>query len=204
MTKINFPLSTKEIKIHQAIKIQKLLANEDLKEATKVVACLAEWTSTTMNDWAKVKQSQIDDLFAKMVGILGEDEYPDFERHIEIEGRKFAFIPNMNAIEFSEFGDIETIAQPDADGIGGGFEVFHKVMAILYRPILIQTGDRYTLESYADEPEEVTQERERFFLKYATYYQCRSAIFFFLPFSRELMNSSNQSLSHQEIQDLLQ
>lgn len=202
--KINFKLSTKEIKIHQAIKIQILLEREDLNYQTKQIFCLAEWTSMKPEDWKRVKQKQVDYLFNKLIEIIEKEEYPEFERFIEIKGQRFGFIPNMDEIEFSEFGDIETIGQPDKDGKGGGFRVLHEILAILYRPIEVEAGERYVLTDYESESSERKKARARLFLEHMTYYQAKSALFFFLPFNRELMRSSGQSLKSQEIQESFQ
>lgn len=55
-------------------------------------------------------------------------------------GKKFAFVPNLERITLGEFTDIDSNIKD--------WRNMHRVMAVLYRPIVKEVGDYYEIEEY--------------------------------------------------------
>jgi len=64
----------------------------------------------------------------------------EFIKKFNIGKKEFGFIPNLNKITTGEWIDLENYQ--------GKPEFFHKVMAILYRPITKKYKDLYEIEPY--------------------------------------------------------
>ena len=55
--------------------------------------------------------------------------------------KKYGFIPNLSEVTIGEYIDIEGYCKKAYDNI-------HKIMSILYRPIVKETKTRYSVENY--------------------------------------------------------
>lgn len=58
----------------------------------------------------------------------------------KINNIEFGFIPNLNEITVGEWVDIDSYQTRN--------DSFHKIMAILYRPIVNKQGNNYSIEEY--------------------------------------------------------
>ncbi len=63
------------------------------------------------------------------------------KKTFEIQGVKFGFINELEDISFGEYIDLESNIID--------VQSFHKAMAVMYRPITSQKGDKYTIEKYS-------------------------------------------------------
>ena len=72
----------------------------------------------------------------------------DFERTVRIGAYELGFIPDLSAMSFGEYVDLDSVcADIYKDGKIMG-EAAHKMMSILYRPIVAKFGKYYDIESY--------------------------------------------------------
>ena len=62
-------------------------------------------------------------------------------KKLEFKGKKYGLIPNLSAISLGEFVDIESNCKDSHKNL-------HKIMSILYRPIVKEKGTRYSIEEY--------------------------------------------------------
>lgn len=62
-------------------------------------------------------------------------------KKVEFKGKKYGLIPNLSAISLGEFVDIESSCKDSHKNL-------HKIMSILYRPIVKEKGTRYSIEEY--------------------------------------------------------
>ena len=70
-------------------------------------------------------------------------EKPTLVKHFKMGDSNFGFIPNLEEMTFGEYIDLDqNIGDPDK---------IEYVMAVLYRPVKQQVGDRYSIHEY--EPE---------------------------------------------------
>ena len=61
-------------------------------------------------------------------------------RHFEIDGVKFGFIPKLDEMSLGEYIDLESTF--------GNWDKMHTAMAILYRVVNFEKGDKYTINPY--------------------------------------------------------
>lgn len=82
--------------------------------------------------------TSVESLLKVLSGAFSEE----FEliRHFELEGVKFGFIPKLDEMSLGEYIDLESTF--------GDWEKMHKAMAILYRVVNFEKGDKYTINSY--------------------------------------------------------
>ena len=62
-------------------------------------------------------------------------------KKVEWNGKKYGFIPNLSEITMGEYIDIEENCKAAQKNL-------HKIMSILYRPIVKETKTRYSIENY--------------------------------------------------------
>ena len=77
------------------------------------------------------------------------DDIPDTKeliKKVEWNGRKYGIIPNLSEITMGEYIDIEEYCKDAGKNL-------HKIMSILYRPIVKETKTRYSIESYSPNEE---------------------------------------------------
>jgi hypothetical protein len=67
-------------------------------------------------------------------------EKPGLTKFFELDGVKYGFIPALNEISLGEFVDLDSYISDWAN--------MHKAMAVLYRPVTKEKGERYDIETY--------------------------------------------------------
>jgi hypothetical protein len=60
---------------------------------------------------------------------------------IELDGVTYGMHPNLDSMTFGEYVDIEEFSKEKIQG-------FHKVLAVLYRPIIKEKNGKYNIEPY--------------------------------------------------------
>ena len=95
-------------------------------------------------------------------------ESQELVKKVEWNGVKYGFIPNLSEITTGEYIDIEQYSKE-------GEKNLHKIMSILYRPIVKETKTRYSIEHY--KPSEDLEEE---FLDFPILPSMSALSFFFL------------------------
>jgi hypothetical protein len=82
--------------------------------------------------------TSVESLLKVLSGAFSEE----FEliRHFELDGVKFGFIPKLDEMSLGEYIDLESTF--------GDWEKMHKAMAILYRVVNFEKGEKYDIVSY--------------------------------------------------------
>lgn len=131
---ITIPTSLNEItclQLHKITEAVKLIDNDTLLKMT-IVSIVCE---LPLDKVVKISMSDINDISDSVLNLLNSK--PPIE-HFTIDGIKFGFIPNLDAMSGAEFLDAEMYM--DAD--------IFKAMAVLYRPIKREKNKLYTIEKY--------------------------------------------------------
>ena len=98
----------------------------------------------------KVEQNQLErfkykDLkyIVKKISKLMDSEIDDktLVKKVDFKGSKLGLIPNFSSITLGEFVDIEDYCKDTYSNL-------HKLMSVMYRPIVKEKGDRYKIEEY--------------------------------------------------------
>ena len=91
----------------------------------------------------------------------------ELQKKVEWNGIKYGFIPNLSEITMGEYIDIEQYCKEAQNNI-------HKIMSILYRPIVKETKTRYSIEPYSP-----SEEIEESFLDFPILPSVSALSFFF-------------------------
>ena len=106
-----------------------------------------------------------------------------FTNKFELDGVKYGFIPDLQSISLGEFIDLEEGLSKDKD--------FHKAASVMFRPIVKEFGELYTIDGY-----EASTEMHHI-MKQAPVGIISAAIVFFYSIAKELLKAS-QDFSSQE------
>ena len=111
-----------------------------------------------------------------------------FTNKFELDGVKYGFIPDLQAISLGEFIDLEEGLSKDKD--------FHKAASVMFRPIVKEFGELYTIDGY-----EANTEMHHV-MKQAPVGIISAAIVFFYNIAKELLKAS-QDFSSQEKEEAM-
>ena len=111
-----------------------------------------------------------------------------FTNKFELDGVKYGFIPDLQAISLGEFIDLEEGLSKDKD--------FHKAASVMFRPIVKEFGELYTIDGY-----EASTEMHHV-MKQAPVGIISAAIVFFYSIAKELLKAS-QDFSNQEKEEAM-
>ena len=111
---------------------------------------------------------------------IADEESGRHLKVIELNGKQYGFIPNWQEFSLGEWIDIEEYS---ADFWNNA----HKIMSILYRPLVRRQGDAHTIEKYT-----AKEDSEAFKLLPADLFG--GCILFFLSSRRTLLHTMKSSL----------
>jgi hypothetical protein len=89
-------------------------------------------------DLPNVRVKDVSNVTSHIYKMLNEK--PKLKPTFTIGKQEFGFIPELDNITYGEFVDLDTYIQD--------IQNLHNTMAVLYRPITKQVGDRYLIEPY--------------------------------------------------------
>jgi len=121
------------------------LSNIDLTQAE------TEWLSQAISilcniDAEVVAKLTINELdkIGKVINKLTDSDQnnQELQKKMDYKGKRYGFHPNLSKLTVGEFADLESYCN------GGYFENLNEIIGILYRPIVIEGGEFYTIEDY--------------------------------------------------------
>jgi hypothetical protein len=130
---------------------------------------------------SKMRLSDAESISNEVLEVLQQNV--PFTNKFELDGVKYGFIPDLQAISLGEFIDLEEGLSKDKD--------FHKAAAVMFRPIVKEFGELYTIDGY-----EASTEAHHV-MKQAPVGIISAAIVFFYNIAKELLKAS-QDFSSQE------
>jgi hypothetical protein len=123
---------------------------------------------------AKIKLTSLNELIAHFTQLF--NQVPKFTPKFKIGDIEFAFIPELEEITFGEYVDLDSHLQ--------SWDKFHKAMAVLYRPIKTQSGEKYEIAEY--NPNKDMEE----LMQYAPLDVCIAASVFFWTLESDLLQAT--------------
>lgn len=130
---------------------------------------------------SKMRLSDAESVSNEVLEVLQQNV--PFTNKFELEGVKYGFIPDLQSISLGEFIDLEEGLSKDKD--------FHKAASVMFRPIVKEFGELYTIDGY-----EANTEMHHI-MKQAPVGIISAAIVFFYSIAKELLKAS-QDFSSQE------
>jgi len=147
MVKIKKQGKVKEFKLiskWEDVTLEKWLKLIDFHKGTKSEE--AQETIAALSNIPKdlIKQLELKDVAVIMSKLseLQAKQDSSLKRIVEVNGKRYGFHPNLDEITLGEYADIETMIKNDIE------KNMPEVMAILYRPIVEENNDVYTIEAY--------------------------------------------------------
>ena len=179
------PDSLKEITLEQYQKFLKIQANNEDK--TFLAVKMIEIFCGIRGDMImKMKASSI----REVTNILADmfNQKPPLVKEFTMKGVEYGFIPKLEDMTFGEYVDLDTYI--------GDYENIHRAMAVLYRPITQKYNDKYLIEEYKGEDNQI--------MKDMPMDAVLSSILFFYHLGIDLSKAMLNSLEDQENKDLVQ
>ena len=135
--KVVIPESQKEIPLH---KFQEFMEGylEGNDDHNKLLA-FKVFLGIDFKKFNKMRVEDIDGIW-KVLSIALNQEF-ELTKTFEHEGETYGFIPDINAISWGEYIDAEAFFSEAKN--------YHKLLAVLYRPVIRQKGELYDIEPYS-------------------------------------------------------
>ena len=131
------------------------LQEKKLPEDEFVVSVVCVLCNVDREKLVRFKYKDLQDISKTLTKWLNKKpEEKELVKKVEFNGKKYGMIPNLSSISLGEFVDIESNCKDS-------YKNLHKIMSILYRPIVKEKGSRYSIEDY--DPDEYKEDLFREF-----------------------------------------
>lgn len=114
--------------------LQVLMTSENTLE--RISIC----TNKSVDQLRTMPQKLIEAAQTHIDGLLTQ-ETARFEKVVQIDGKRYGFIPDWDAFTAGEWIDMETY-------LSDFWKNAHKIVSVLYREVTYELGDRYEIEKY--------------------------------------------------------
>lgn len=141
---LKVPTSYEDITIAEYQAIQEIYERVKTKELA-VLECIALLCEVDKKHMRHIKAADIEKVTSMMAFLWQPDKSGhELKRTFMHEGTKYGFIPDLSNLSVGEFADLDNYTTDDKN--------LHKVMSILYRPVLREVGEFYDIEPYDPQP----------------------------------------------------
>lgn len=142
---INVPTSLNEITLEQYQRYLK--ATEETPDGSLLDAKIIEiFCGIPISESYKLKMSSVQSIVDILVDMLNEK--PTHINRFSLDGVQYGFIPDLDEMSLGEYVDL--------DGNASDWQKMHVAMNVLYRPIKIKKGTKYSIKEYtAEDPDKM-------------------------------------------------
>lgn len=181
--KVILPEDISEITLGQFQKYSKLLEREDLNDYELNKRKVSIFTKIKYKDLENISNVDFEDVL-KQIDIALNVDAP-FKDRFKMHDIEFGFIPNLDKMTTKEFVDLSLYP---VDKI----ETYHKLMAILFRPVKNKDGfGSYQIKSYNG------TEKYAEIMKDTPMNIVNGALVFFCNLAKELQTSTKKYISRE-------
>lgn len=162
----------------------------------KTIITISSFTDAPSKLLQGCKKSDIDAVMVELGKLMDNQANTDLNLIITIDGVDYGFHPNLHELKLKEFVDLD-------NKLGQGWSAMDSVMAILYRPIIEQNGEKYKVEDY---DYRTAKKRAELFRDNLSIDTVNGASSFFLTIATDYIATTqvySQSLSRRERRKLL-
>jgi hypothetical protein len=146
---VNIPNKLSDITLEQYQRFLKVAENKDVDDVFLMQKMIQIFCGVKLTDVFYFKIQDVKNIINEINQVLLEE--PKFQQRFTFDGKDYGFIPNLDDISFGEYIDL------DENMIA--WDSMHKAMSVLYRPIEMEKGDRYTIKKYDGIDNEDTMKR---------------------------------------------
>ena len=135
--KIEVPTKLNDITLEQYQAFD-LINNDEQDKEFKLHKTISIFTEVDMDIVSKFPIKDAEEIAEDITIVLQQDN--PFNRFFTLDGVKYGFLPSLEDISLGEYIDLE-------DGLKDT-KSFHKAAAVMFRPIVKNYGDLYTIAPY--------------------------------------------------------
>ena len=146
---VNIPEKLSDITLEQYQRFLKVAEAEDVDDVFLMQKMIQIFCGVKLTDVFYFKIQDVRNVINEINQVLLEE--PKFQQRFSFEGVDYGFIPNLDDISFGEYIDLDENMT--------SWDSMHKAMSVLYRPIEMEKGDRYTIKKYDGIENEDTMKR---------------------------------------------
>jgi len=132
------------------------------------------------------------DISNSMIELINKSKTQELVLTFELMDQKYGFIPSLDELQYGEYSDLVTYTRDTWNNIA-------LIMSILYRPIVEEKGDKYTIQSYSG----TEDNRVELFSKKLTMDIVFGSLSFFfnlqLDLLTDILNSSIKNLQKEKL-----
>lgn len=143
--KLNIPNSLNEITLGQYQEFEKLDLTNDSIVHLKMIEIFCKVPEIVVRNINAIDVTDICDVINNMF-----DTKHQLINSFKLGKQEYGFIPNLDDMSFGEYIDLDTFI--------GDTENLHRAMNVLYRPIDLRQGNRYTLKEYDPDTNETAKD----------------------------------------------
>ena len=181
--KLSIPTTLNEITLGQYQEFSKLDITKESEVQSKMIEIFCKVPTNVVRS---MKAKDITDI-CTIINNMFDVEHQMLNR-FDLNGVKYGFIPDLENMSFGEYVDLDTFM--------GDNDNLHRAMNVLYRPIDLLQGQRYTLKEYDPDTNEDA--------KNYPLGACFGAMVFFYDLGKDLSTVILNSSSKQNEQNLAQ
>ena len=135
--KISVPTHINDITLEQYQRFAKINTEEQDKEFF-MFKTIEIFCGLDIAKVSKMRLKDAESISNEVIEVLNGNI--PFTNRFELEGVKYGFIPDLQAISLGEFIDLE-------EGLADS-KSFHKAAAVMFRPVVKEFGELYTIDGY--------------------------------------------------------
>ena len=178
------PQHWNELTMKQYMGCMKILKDQSVKkELEKVVKMLSVITEIDEVDIYRLPVKNINTLGLKLTKFLGTKPNEELQHLVMINDVEYGFHPKLSDMTFGEWIDIDNYINAGVD------DNLHKIMSVLYRPIIAKQKNG----KYAIEPYEPSEEKQNTIKDNLTVKEFNGVSVFFSNLGRELLMTTLKS-----------
>ena len=181
--KLSITTTLNEITLGQYQEFSKLDITKESEVQSKMIEIFCKVPTNVVRS---MKAKDITDI-CTIINNMFDVEHQMLNR-FDLNGVKYGFIPDLENMSFGEYVDLDTFI--------GDNDNLHRAMNVLYRPIDLLQGQRYTLKEY--DPD-INEEAKNYPLD-----ACFGAMVFFYDLGKDLSTVILNSSSKQNEENLAQ
>ena len=135
---LNIPESLSEVTLNQYQQWLKVAEGKDLDNFLQQ-KMIEIFCGVTLKQVMQIKAKDIESIVAQISKLFNQKESKFIDR-FKYQEKDFGFIPKLDDMTFGEYVDL--------DNYLADWQLMHKAMAVLFRPITFKKKNQYLIEDY--------------------------------------------------------
>ena len=180
MKTINYPQSWADVNLYQYLRwyksVKPYLETEEYADKA-ILHGIFNFTDITEDEYLNKNEKDITDLKIQIAKLLNTTYTNFLPKSITIDKVKYGFIPSLDDMAYGEYLDLVEYTKKNM------WDKMPTIMAMMYRPIVSESGETYAIEKYNG----TNEDRVELFNIYLTMDCVFGAISFFLDLQKDLL-----------------